>query len=523
MNGEIKRRFGGINETKLPGIFLLYRQASISSLCNNFHQNCKQIPIKRTSHSLMLFKSQVGAEFAKSQNIGQTRSDPPEKVSKKLAKNARIRRDPEATGSARNRGELEHIRVKHIETGATLAKNSTFPVDQGVEQAKNEAKLTKYCILLLNKLQTERTRLAKQMLSLVSAISTYLQSEFQQLLSIYIPTVLKLTTRANKVYVSLSTLTLKTCIEQSMIPGIISILVETLKNSLSKTQRIACQDLLCFVMVTNQKSAIQPFVHLVEEGCAHGITDSSNQVRDKSRELFDHLRTMFPERVEKFIESSSAVAKKYFKMGPPTTLISIKPEISQEKIIVEKSMMEKHLAEKFQKATGSIFSLGNLDAVEMETKSGAKRIIAGPIRVALDQVQDTPKHITLAKRIPKVIKSASKRLQQPAQRIVLQDIHSSLVEENADSSLAVDVKPNIPPIVSPQTLPVKKEESQQVKRKPLKQKEVLTKPIVQTLESNFKNTNWSIRNDTINDIKAQMISKEQVDFTNANISKVFSK
>ena len=351
------------------------------------------------------------------------------------------------------------------------------------------------------------------MLSLISAISFYLKHDFHQLLNIYIPTVLKLTTRANKVYISLSTNTLKTCVENSCLPAIITILVESLKNSPSKSQRIACQELLCFTLMKNDRLAILPLVQSVEEGLTIGILDSCSQVRDKCRNLFDLYKSMFRERVEAFVNASTPVAQKYFKV---TRFESQRENSIEKKYGIERDVVERNLFVKFTRSSNQLATSTNGDSKGSQNPEQDT--------VDLSKSHDTPRNILLAQRVPKAVKSATKRFLQPAQRIIQVDVEST-VDMKSDSSVAEKPvgtsKVKSPKAPSPRkNLDFTLNESSKI---PLtKSKVSLSSTNILALESGLKDSNWSKRVDCVKRITEYLNTAQTIDYSNPNAAKLYS-
>jgi hypothetical protein len=52
----------------------------------------------------------------------------------------------------------------------------------------------------------------------------------------------------------------------------------------------------------NSKESVFPWIILVEFGISEAVIDSSNEVRDLSRQIFEEYKVMYPERLSKYIE-----------------------------------------------------------------------------------------------------------------------------------------------------------------------------------------------------------------------------
>ncbi len=146
---------------------------------------------------------------------------------------------------------------------------------------------------------TERTRLARSALSLIEEIASNLKVRFSELCDVYLPAVLRLTARANKVYVSSATQCLKTCINEAGLAIWIPYLNMQLSNP-SKTLRIA--SMVCIEAIINS-SISEILLHYAEniESCIEtGVVDPTPEVRDLSRKIFLVYQGLFPDRNEQY-------------------------------------------------------------------------------------------------------------------------------------------------------------------------------------------------------------------------------
>ena len=97
----------------------------------------------------------------------------------------------------------------------------------------------------------------------------------------------------------------------------IPLLVENLKNP-SKSLRLASMDCVVLIVDKNNAEKLSPWIKLIEKTIGDGVVDSTSEVRDLARRLFERYRSLYPENLSKFYNSLSDMAKKYLKI-PHTT------------------------------------------------------------------------------------------------------------------------------------------------------------------------------------------------------------
>jgi CLASP N terminal len=125
-------------------------------------------------------------------------------------------------------------------------------------------------------------------------MATSMGERFEQLSDLLLPTVLRLTTRANKVYVSSATSTLKACIKAAGLISLIPTLLEGLQNP-SKSMRIASIEAILLIVEKNGPHRLQGSVALIEKAIKDGVLDPTHEVRDCAKTLFENYKVGFGE------------------------------------------------------------------------------------------------------------------------------------------------------------------------------------------------------------------------------------
>lgn len=136
---------------------------------------------------------------------------------------------------------------------------------------------------------------------LVQTLAHELGADFQLVADIFIPAVLKLTSRANKVYVNYATETLKVCIREAGLGDMLPLFAQALDNNPSKTMRIAAIDCIYVILHINSPDVIDSHVDLLETVMATGILDPTPEVRDLTRTMFEEYQLKYSHRISRYM------------------------------------------------------------------------------------------------------------------------------------------------------------------------------------------------------------------------------
>ncbi|KAJ3314146.1 hypothetical protein HDV04_000918 [Boothiomyces sp. JEL0838] len=226
---------------------------------------------------------------------------------------------------------------------------------------------TKLFKIIVQCLITERTRLARSAMNLVACLAECLGQDFNQLSELLLPSVLKLTTRANKVYVSSATATLKTCVEYAGCFNLIPHLVEGMKNP-SKSLRLAAVDVLGGVVSYGDAEQLYGYYNVIENTIATSALDSATEVRELTRSLLDNYKDKFPDRLPVFVSGLTEQAKKYLKVDTQKSFaINTRP--------IRREDVEEEPKKKFEKPT----------RVQEIEKAKLEQALDKPIRIQTEQ------------------------------------------------------------------------------------------------------------------------------------------
>ncbi|KAJ3284205.1 hypothetical protein HK104_010060 [Borealophlyctis nickersoniae] len=172
-------------------------------------------------------------------------------------------------------------------------------------------------------LNSDRTRLSRTAMLLVEALADALGDRFEALADVFCPVVLRLAARANSVSMKSANSTLKSCIAASGIPSFSFALLDTLKNARqNKVLRLTAMECLVEIVNRNEPDRLQNCIDALEVAIREGVTDQESGVREQAKTMFQAYCVSFPLRVDRFVLTLSASAKKNLKLDT-----KIKPRI----------------------------------------------------------------------------------------------------------------------------------------------------------------------------------------------------
>jgi hypothetical protein len=135
-------------------------------------------------------------------------------------------------------------------------------------------------------------------MSLVETTAQSLGDRFEQAADFTVPPLLRLCTRANKVFVNCANTTLKAIIDNAGIPSIIPQLHDSLQSA-SKSLRTCAMELLNRTIGVNSVQRLEHHVDAIENMIKTAVIDSTPEVRTLARACFDLYKDMFSSRIDK--------------------------------------------------------------------------------------------------------------------------------------------------------------------------------------------------------------------------------
>lgn len=185
--------------------------------------------------------------------------------------------------------------AKGITHLANLCKNGAcnFP-------AELTASLRSLSRPLNNAMCSERSRLSGAAIDLLRGLASGLGRDLEPLLSLFLPTLLVLCTRTNKVFVARARTCILALIENAQLPAILPYLLNASTDKSASLRLTAVESVLaclnCFNPPDLEKDARAKVIEDVIRATAR---DASGEVRKISRKVFDAYKVVLPGRVDK--------------------------------------------------------------------------------------------------------------------------------------------------------------------------------------------------------------------------------
>ncbi|KAI6149998.1 clasp N terminal-domain-containing protein [Pisolithus thermaeus] len=161
-------------------------------------------------------------------------------------------------------------------------------------------------------MNSERSRLSGTAVDLVSALAVSLGSSFEPLVSLFVPTLLGLCGRTNKVFTSRAKSCILTIIEHTQLPSILHYLADMATQKSALQRLIAAEAVLACLNCLNPPDLEKEVrARLVEDFIKVTARDASPDVRKASKQIFGAYKTLMPARVENFVNPLTPTVKKY--------------------------------------------------------------------------------------------------------------------------------------------------------------------------------------------------------------------
>ena len=147
---------------------------------------------------------------------------------------------------------------------------------------------------------SERSRLSATALECMAALAVGLGPSFDPLVPLFIPALLSLCSRPNKVFISRAKATIQTIIDQTQLISLLPYFAGALRDKSVTLRLIAIESLLACVQSFNPPDLEKDSrARDVENAIRLTATDASADVRRVSRQVFDAYKILLPERVER--------------------------------------------------------------------------------------------------------------------------------------------------------------------------------------------------------------------------------
>lgn len=174
-------------------------------------------------------------------------------------------------------------------------------------------------------MNSERSRLSGVAVDTLATIAPRLNYKFETLANILIPTLIKLTSRSTKIYVTRASKALQLIISQTKLTNVIS----HLKNfyfDKSQTMRLACIEGLLIAMEEINEQSLRFKIEDIELLIKNSATDSNADIRNICKKIYLIYTRKFYDRVDNFTEPLTPVIRKYLSIPAKNTNRIIPPK-----------------------------------------------------------------------------------------------------------------------------------------------------------------------------------------------------
>ncbi|KAL0947112.1 hypothetical protein HGRIS_013247 [Hohenbuehelia grisea] len=166
-------------------------------------------------------------------------------------------------------------------------------------------------------MNSERTRLSGAAIGLISTVACNLGTDFEPLVSTYLPPLLALCGRANKVVMTRARSAILAVIDNTQLPGILHHLLQNVQDKAATLRLVVAEATLACVNSYNppdlEKESRARDIEAIIRSTA---TDSNPDVRKVARQIFAAYQLVLPNRVDSFIAPLTTTIRKYLDIKP---------------------------------------------------------------------------------------------------------------------------------------------------------------------------------------------------------------
>ncbi|KAI0085118.1 clasp N terminal-domain-containing protein [Irpex rosettiformis] len=218
-------------------------------------------------------------------------------------------------------GVKDTLSLKESEDTWGAIANALVTLKQAIQHNSTElpdklvVTLRAHAQAINNAATSERSRLSGHALDLLSTSVIELGNTFDPLLSLFIPTLLTLSSRPNKVFVSRARDCLNTIVSCTQSSVVLPLLVHHIHDKSTSVRLTVAETALTYLNCANppdvQREARAKDVELLIKAAA---VDANADVRKYGRDLFDAYKVLLPERVHSFTAPLTPTIRKYLNI-----------------------------------------------------------------------------------------------------------------------------------------------------------------------------------------------------------------
>ena len=155
---------------------------------------------------------------------------------------------------------------------------------------------------IVGAMNSERTRLSGAAIDLLVSVATGLGREFEQLLTLFMPPLLALCGRTNKVVINRARKCIITIIESTQLASVLSYFLQNIKDKSASLRLIAAEGTLACLNSCNppdlEKESRARDIEAIIRTTAR---DANAEVRKLSRKIFECYKILLPGRVDRSV------------------------------------------------------------------------------------------------------------------------------------------------------------------------------------------------------------------------------
>jgi hypothetical protein len=156
---------------------------------------------------------------------------------------------------------------------------------------------------LTNAMNSERTRLCGTALDMLTSVSNGLGHDFDPLMPLFMPTLLNVCGRTNKVVINRARGVILSIIESSQLASVLPYFVQSIKDKAATLRLVVAEGTLACLNSCNppdlEKEARARDIEIIIRGSAR---DANPDVRKVSRKIFESYKILLPSRVERYVQ-----------------------------------------------------------------------------------------------------------------------------------------------------------------------------------------------------------------------------
>ncbi|KAF9533189.1 clasp N terminal-domain-containing protein [Crepidotus variabilis] len=232
-------------------------------------------------------------------------------------------------------------------------------------------------------MNSERTRLSGTALDLMNSVASGLGRDFDQLMPIFMPALLAICGRTNKVVITRAKATIMTIIESAQLASVLPYFVQNLKDKSATLRLILAEGTLACINSCNppdlEKDARARDIEAVIRGTAR---DANPDVRKVSRRIFESYKILLPSRVESFTAPLSPTMKKYLDIKSTTVISNSKSTSNLRELKLKPSMSTSATTTAVDKVKGHSRTASSSSNVNSTTATQSRNLVATLTRVS---------------------------------------------------------------------------------------------------------------------------------------------